>query len=332
VHAVIAGGDRLERDDASGCHVYPLREADTQLAAGELHDRASRTGAQHGGDERAPRPERQHDGAAAEHERVVRGHVSGIGRSERWLEQRPTRVVLLLPVPRRPTPRPTGASAPLAAVATALLFGGLVAFAVSSPSATPMLAVSAAAALASVAIGRRRAVVLRRAAFTDRLTGLYRYEYFADALPREIERVRRYGTELSLVVFDLDRFKDFNDRHGHSAGNHLLAGVGSALLRETRGTDLAARFGGEELIVLVQGGADDAALLAERVRRAVAELAVPVPDGLAGTTISAGVATFPREPDAASLLDAADGALYEAKRSGRNRVIAATDAAATRVA
>jgi diguanylate cyclase (GGDEF)-like protein len=195
-----------------------------------------------------------------------------------------------------------------------------------------MLAVSAAAALASVAIGRRRAVVLRQAAFTDRLTGLYRYEYFADALPRELERVRRYGTELSLVVFDLDRFKDFNDRHGHSAGNHLLAGVGRAIQRETRGTDLAARFGGEELIVLVQGGAHDAAALAERVRRAVAELAVPVPDGLAGTTISAGVATFPREPDAASLLDAADGALYEAKRSGRNRVIAATDAAATRVA
>jgi diguanylate cyclase (GGDEF)-like protein len=207
-----------------------------------------------------------------------------------------------------------------------------VAFAVSSASAAPILAVSAAAALGSVTIGRRRAVVLRRAAFTDRLTGLYRYEYFADALPREIERVRRYGTELSLVVFDLDRFKDFNDRHGHSAGNKLLSGVGRALLRETRGTDLAARFGGEELIVLVQGGAHDAAALAERVRRAVAELAVPVPDGLAGTTISAGVATFPREPDAASLLDAADGALYEAKRTGRNRVIAATDAAATRVA
>ena len=195
-----------------------------------------------------------------------------------------------------------------------------------------MLAVSAAAALGSVVVGRRRAVVLRRAAFTDRLTGLYRYEYFADALPREIERVRRYGTELSLVVFDLDRFKDFNDRHGHSAGNQLLEGVGRALLRETRGTDLAARFGGEELIVLVQGSSRDAIALAERVRQAVSDLAVRVPDGLAGTTISAGVATFPREPDAASLLDAADGALYEAKRNGRNRVVTATDAAATRVA
>jgi diguanylate cyclase (GGDEF)-like protein len=209
---------------------------------------------------------------------------------------------------------------------------GLVARALSSPIAAPVLAVSAVTALGSAVIGRRRAVVLRRAAFTDRLTGLYRYEYFADALPREIERVRRYGTELSLVVFDLDRFKDFNDRHGHAAGNQLLHGVGRTLLRETRGTDLAARFGGEELIVLVQGGAYDAGLLAERVRRAVSELAVRVPDGLAGTTISAGVATFPREPDAASLLDAADGALYEAKRMGRNQVVAATDAAATRVA
>ena len=217
-------------------------------------------------------------------------------------------------------------------MSTALLVTGLVALALSSRLAAPMLAVSAAAALGSVVVGRRRAVVLRRAAFTDRLTGLYRYEYFADALPREIERVRRYGTELSLVVFDLDRFKDFNDRHGHSAGNQLLEGVGRALLRETRGTDLAARFGGEELIVLVQGSSRDAIALAERVRQAVSDLAVRVPDGLAGTTISAGVATFPREPDAASLLDAADGALYEAKRNGRNRVVTATDAAATRVA
>jgi diguanylate cyclase (GGDEF)-like protein len=236
-------------------------------------------------------------------------------------------------VPRRPTPRPQGASAPLAAAATALLIVGLATLVLAPSLAGPVLAVSAGASLGSVAIGRRRAVVLRRAAFTDRLTGLYRYEYFADALPREIERVRRYGTELSLVVFDLDRFKQFNDRHGHSAGNLLLSGVGRALQRETRGTDLAARFGGEELIVLVQGGARDATALAERVRHAVQELAVRVPDGLAGTTISAGVATFPREPDASSLLEAAVAALYEAKRRGRNLVVASQDAAvAARVA
>jgi two-component system cell cycle response regulator len=213
-----------------------------------------------------------------------------------------------------------------------MLFVGLIALALSSGAAAPLLAVAAVAALGSAISGRRRAVQLRRAAFTDRLTGLYRYEYFADALPREVERVRRFDSELSLVVLDLDRFKDFNDRHGHAAGNKLLAGVGRAIQRETRGADLAARFGGEELIVLVQGGEREACALAERVRQAVAELAVRVPDGLAGTTISAGVATFPREPDAARLLDAADAALYEAKRRGRDRVVASSVAAQTRVA
>jgi two-component system cell cycle response regulator len=217
-------------------------------------------------------------------------------------------------------------------VGSAFFGVGLVALALSSGLAAPLLAVAAAAALGSAVSGRRRAVLLRRAAFTDRLTGLYRYEYFADALPREVERVRRFESELSLVLLDLDRFKDFNDRHGHAAGNKLLAGVGRALLRETRGADLAARFGGEELIVIVQGGEREACALAERVRHAVAELAIPVPDGLAGTTISAGVATFPREPDAGRLLDAADAALYDAKRRGRNRVIASTDVAVTRVA
>jgi diguanylate cyclase (GGDEF)-like protein len=207
-----------------------------------------------------------------------------------------------------------------------------VALALSSALASPLLAVSATAALGSALVGRRRAVLLRRAAFTDRLTGLYRYEYFADALPREVERVRRFGSELSLVVFDLDRFKDFNDRHGHAAGNQMLAGVGRAVLRQTRGADLAARFGGEELIVLVQGGEREAYALAERVRVSVAELAITVPDGLAGTTISAGIASFPHEPDAARLLEAADAALYDAKRNGRNRVVIATDGVATRVA
>jgi diguanylate cyclase (GGDEF)-like protein len=222
---------------------------------------------------------------------------------------------------------------PFAALGVALLVAGLVALALSPSLASPLLAVSATSALGAVMVSRRRAVLLRRAAFTDRLTGLYRYEYFADALPREVERVRRFSSELSLVVFDLDRFKQFNDQHGHAAGNQMLAGVGRAVLRQTRGADLAARFGGEELIVLVQGGEREAYALAERVRASVSEIAIRVPDGLAGTTISAGIASFPHEPDAARLLEAADAALYDAKRNGRNRVVIATDsAAASRVA
>jgi diguanylate cyclase (GGDEF)-like protein len=222
---------------------------------------------------------------------------------------------------------------PFAALGAALLVAGLVALALSPSLASPLLAVSATSALGAVIVGRRRAVLLRRAAFTDRLTGLYRYEYFADALPREVERVRRFSSELSLVLFDLDRFKQFNDQHGHAAGNQMLAGVGRAVLRQTRGADLAARFGGEELIVLVQGGEREAYALAERVRASVSEIAIRVPDGLAGTTISAGIASFPHEPDAARLLEAADAALYDAKRNGRNRVVIATDSvAASRVA
>jgi diguanylate cyclase (GGDEF)-like protein len=229
--------------------------------------------------------------------------------------------------------RPAGAGAFLGLAGGLLLAGGLGALALAPSLATPLLALSAATALGSAVAGRRRSVALRRAAYTDRLTGLYRYEYFAEALPRELERARRQGTELSLVLLDLDRFKDFNDRHGHAAGNTLLSGVGRILLRQTRGADLAARFGGEELVVLVQGGPRAAGALAERVRSAVAELEVAVPGGAAGTTISAGLASFPHEADATRLLEAADEALYAAKRAGRDRVvIAAHTAAAARAA
>jgi diguanylate cyclase (GGDEF)-like protein len=236
-------------------------------------------------------------------------------------------------VPSPRTSRPAGAGAFLGIAGGILLAGGLVALALSSALAGPLLAVSAAAALGSAVIGRRRAVALRRTAYTDRLTGLYRYEYFAEALPREVERARRESGELSLVLLDLDRFKDFNDRHGHAAGNALLAAVGRVLNRQTRGADLAARFGGEELVVLVQGGPRAASALAERVRAAVADLDVEVPGGAAGATISAGVASFPHEADATRLLEAADEALYAAKREGRNRVaISARTAASARAA
>jgi diguanylate cyclase (GGDEF)-like protein len=143
---------------------------------------------------------------------------------------------------------------------------------------------------------------LRARSFTDRLTGLRNYDFFSEAMAAELARVRRYGGCTTLVLIDLDRFKAYNDRHGHGAGNRLLASVGRALLHEKRDADIAARFGGEEFAVLVPGRATDGVVLADRLRRAIAEVPAgrldrhAVPDIV---TASAGVATFP--------LDARDG-------------------------
>jgi diguanylate cyclase (GGDEF)-like protein len=158
---------------------------------------------------------------------------------------------------------------------------------------------------------------------TDRLTGVHNYAFFEDALPRECRRAERYGMSLSLVILDLDRFKAFNDRHGHDAGNRLLAAVGDAIRATSRTTDVAARFGGEEFALIVPGPADEAVAAAERIREAVARIAVLVAGGEStGITISAGVAEFDHaRPDTgARMLDQADKALYHSKASGRDRV------------
>jgi diguanylate cyclase (GGDEF)-like protein len=163
--------------------------------------------------------------------------------------------------------------------------------------------------------------------FTDRLTGLHTYAYFTDVLEREVGRVRRYGGCCALVVLDLDRFKDFNDRYGHAAGNALLAKVGAAIRHEQRDSDISARFGGEELVVLVPGSARQAMALAERIRQAVEELVVLPAQGRrpVGTTISAGVAEYPADARTADeLFAAADAALYQAKGRGRNQVAVTT--------
>jgi diguanylate cyclase (GGDEF)-like protein len=168
--------------------------------------------------------------------------------------------------------------------------------------------------------------------FTDHLTGLRSYAFFREALRHEVQRARRYGGCCALVVLDLDRFKEFNDRYGHAAGNQLLARVGGAILTATRQSDVAARFGGEELVVLVPGDATTAAAVAERIRVAVAAITVTTGAGRApvGTTVSVGVAEYPQDAATAdALFAAADAALYAAKRTGRNRVVvarAATDA------
>jgi diguanylate cyclase (GGDEF)-like protein len=133
--------------------------------------------------------------------------------------------------------------------------------------------------------------------------------------------VDRYGGELCLLMLDLDHFKQFNDRHGHEAGNELLRTLGSTIRSLVRTADLAARYGGEEFAVLIRGDETHGYELAERLRRAVESLTIEVRGEPVGTTLSAGIATYPAgAADEAELIEAADDALYESKRRGRNRV------------
>ena len=174
--------------------------------------------------------------------------------------------------------------------------------------------------------------LLAASTLTDRLTGLYNYGTFVDYLHNEVTKVDRYGGELALLMLDLDHFKQFNDRHGHEAGNELLRRVGGAVGALVRDADVAARYGGEEFAVLIRGDESQGHELAERLRRAVETVTVSLRSGeLAGTTISAGIATYPAgAADEAELIESADAALYESKRRGRNRVTIFTGIAGER--
>lgn len=169
---------------------------------------------------------------------------------------------------------------------------------------------------------------------TDRLTGLYNYGTFADYLHIEATRVDRYGGELTLLMLDLDHFKQFNDRYGHETGNELLRRLGATIGALVRESDVAARYGGEEFAVLIRGDEAQGYELAERLRRAVEAVAVDVRGGeRVGASISAGIATYPAgADDETKLIEAADAALYESKRRGRNRVTIFTGVSADREA
>ncbi len=164
----------------------------------------------------------------------------------------------------------------------------------------------------------------RRQAVTDELTGLANARRFHEALARELERTRRFSGEVSLVMVDIDDFKRVNDEYGHQQGDIVLVEVANALREQCREIDHVARYGGEEMaLVLPQTDLTGATELAERVRRAIDRMSIPllVGDGHLGVTASFGVAAVPESAgDAQALIAAADGALYRAKRAGKNRV------------
>lgn len=168
---------------------------------------------------------------------------------------------------------------------------------------------------------RRREDQLAAGALHDRLTGLYNYGTFADLLHREVSRADRYGGRVTLIMLDLDRFKRFNDRYGHEAGNLLLRSLGELLRGLVRDADIAARYGGEELAVVIRGDELDGVLLAERIRAAVLTMRIPVDGEEAYVSVSAGVACYPDgAADEAELVEQADAALYVSKQAGRNLV------------
>jgi diguanylate cyclase (GGDEF)-like protein len=175
---------------------------------------------------------------------------------------------------------------------------------------------------------------VQQQAVTDELTGLFNVRQFHERLESEIERADRFGTPLSLVMLDIDKFKSVNDTYGHQQGDRVLIEVAGVMRRYSRDVDLPARYGGEEMaVVLPQTDLAGAEQLAERMRVAIEGMAIPRMDGdgLLPITASFGVASFPTEAlDKMGLIAAADAALYRAKRGGRNRVERAEPAGAAR--
>ncbi|HEX3316442.1 MAG TPA: diguanylate cyclase, partial [Solirubrobacteraceae bacterium] len=166
--------------------------------------------------------------------------------------------------------------------------------------------------------------LVQRQAVTDELTGLSNHRRFKEVMAQEVGRSRRFGSDLGLVMLDIDRFKDVNDTYGHQQGDVVLREVARVLRESSREIDEPARYGGEELAVaLPQTDLEGAYLFAERVRTALEARRIPRVDGAGGhlrVTASLGAAAMPGNgDDTAALIAAADAALYRAKRAGRNR-------------
>jgi diguanylate cyclase (GGDEF)-like protein/PAS domain S-box-containing protein len=182
--------------------------------------------------------------------------------------------------------------------------------------------VGSAALIRDITEEKRLEERLRRLSTTDGLTGLFNRRHLDETLTTELERALRYNAPLSIMMFDVDHFKRFNDEHGHDQGDRVLQAIAQSLQEHVRKVDVPCRYGGEEFLAILPGTNQAGAIIvSERLRHAIEQMEV---DGL-NVTISIGVASVPELDvrSSATLVEAADSALYRAKRAGRNQVIAA---------
>jgi len=162
-----------------------------------------------------------------------------------------------------------------------------------------------------------------QSSFIDGLTKVKNRAAFDNALHREVELAHRQGTELSIVILDVDHFKKVNDAYGHAAGDQVLIKIAKTLEDSVRRSDMVFRYGGEEFVAILSYTSEEGAkLLANRVREQIAELNIPELDGYR-VTVSLGIAAMNEQDDVASIFKRGDAALYRAKHLGRNRVVSA---------
>jgi diguanylate cyclase (GGDEF)-like protein len=174
-------------------------------------------------------------------------------------------------------------------------------------------------------VSERAVTAQKTAASMDPLTGMFNRRGFAEATSRVIEREANAGRPVTVLIFDIDFFKSINDRFGHPAGDEVLKLFATVVVNTLRITDLSGRIGGEEFAALLPCSLEEGVIAAERVREAFADSGIVIDEGPVDTTVSIGVAGGPAGTELEVLLAAADSALYQAKRNGRNRVEAAEE-------
>lgn len=174
-------------------------------------------------------------------------------------------------------------------------------------------------------VSDRAVAVHKTAASIDPLSGMLNRRGFSEACTRVIEREANAGRPVTAMIFDIDHFKSINDRFGHPAGDEILKLFAAVVVNNLRISDLSGRIGGEEFAALLPCSLDEGVLVAERVREAFETSGITCDEGAVDTTVSIGVAGGPAGTELEVLLASADTALYQAKRSGRNRVEAAEE-------